>query len=334
MDPMTISALIGAGGSAASGLLNLFGQQDSKNNSTRLANEQLALQKLLANRQYDLATAGRTTARGDNISYVPGKGWVETPTDTTRSIIGSSDAVQRQQLVDMLTRGRGERDLALDRRLEEGSVADPLLQQIKYGFGAPTKEGVVGADKISRVTGVGEAADNAKGGVGAAFLRTGMNVNPTALSNIDRGAATGVRKALADSDANADPLFQAHMASFTKNKMDPYNVMATRASNIENIPFQPEQLSANLDANAANAAAVAGTRGAGGSEGLYRGFSPLINLANDRVNYDTFAGGLTENLKNLLRGWGTEKTPSGLPKVGEDGRPPSHSAVPSGGRWF
>jgi hypothetical protein len=324
-----IPALIGLGGSLLAGGASLLAQNNAQGNARGIANESNALQKLLADRQYELATAGRTDARGNKTTYVPGVGWQETPTDTTRGIIGASDAAQRQQLVDMLTRGRGERDLALNRRLEEGKVADPLLQQIKYQFGAPTKEGVVGADKISRVTGVSEQADNTKGAIGSAFLRTGMNINPTALSNVDRGAATGVRKALADADAGADPLYQAHLASFNKGKTDPYNLLATRASNIENIPFQPEQLSGNMDASMANASAVGATRGtAGASEGAYRGYSPLINLANaGGPDYGAFIGGVGENLKNILReygksnpkietesdysGWGTKGGPRG-----------------------
>ncbi len=300
-----LPALIGAGGSLISGSLSLLSGMNSASAAREAAQENNKLQQILANRQYELATAGRTDTRGNKTTYVPGVGWVETPTDTTKGIVQASDAAQRQQLVDYLTRGRGERDLALNRRLEEGSVAEPLLQQIKYGYGAPTKEAVVGADKIARVTGVNENADNARGAVGTTMLRTGGNINPTVMSNIDRGATTGVRKALADADAGADPLYQAHLAAYTKGKYDPYNTMATRASNIENVPFQPEQISGNIDASLANAAATGATRGtAGASEGIYRGMSPLINLASQGgPDYGAFAGGLTENLKNLLRAY-------------------------------
>jgi hypothetical protein len=302
-----IAALIGAAGAVAAGAMAMKSSSDARSAAGAQAGENNRMQQMLANQQYELATAGRTDARGNKTTYVPGMGWVETPTETTRGIIGASDAALRQQLVDYLGRGRGERDLALGRRLEEGSVAEPLLQQIKYGYGAPTKEGVVGADKIARVTGVSENADNAKSAVGTTMLRTGGNINPTVMSNIDRGAVTGVRKALADADAGADPLYQAHLASFNKNKYDPYNTMATRASNIENVPLQPEQLSGNMDASMANASAVGATRGtAGASEAIYRGQSPLINLASQGgPDYGAFAGGLTENLKNLLRAYNT-----------------------------
>jgi len=139
---------------------------------------------------------------------------------------------------------------------------------------------------------------------GTAALRSGTTTDPRNFSNIDKGAATGVRKALAEVDANSDPLFQQHMSSYMTGKMQPYNTMATRASNIENIPFSPETGSGNMDASMANAAAVGATRGtAGSSEALYRGFTPTFNAvgAQSQLPWGTFIGGLTENLKNMLR---------------------------------
>ncbi|MCG3771836.1 MAG: hypothetical protein JW384_03032 [Nitrosomonadaceae bacterium] len=154
-----------------------------------------------------------------------------------------------------------------------------------------------------------ENADNAKSGYGTAALRSGTTTNPMNFSNIDRGATTGIRKALAEGDANADPLFQQHMASFNSGKLQPYNTLATRASNVDNTPFAPETQSGNMDASMANAAAVGATRGtAGASEGLYRGMVPVLGAMNQKpVNYDMFAGGVTKNLQELLRAYGGGK---------------------------
>jgi hypothetical protein len=300
---------IGAAGAIGSGLLNLSAQQQQgaqQGEQLKMAMQNYILQKQQMEKQYELATAGRRDARGNQTRYVPGVGWTTDVTSGTRDIIQGSDAVQRQSLIDLLTRNRGERDLAMNRRLEEGSAASPMLAAIKNGYGAPTKEGVVGSNKIAGVTGVSENADNAKSAYGTAALRSGTTTNPNNFSNIDKGATTGIRKSLADVDAGADPLFQAHMSSYMTGKLNPYNTLATRASNIENIPFQPESQSGNMDASMANAAAVGATRGtAGASEGLYRGMVPVLGAMNQRpVNYDTFIGGVTENLKNLLRGSG------------------------------
>ncbi len=312
--PIDPVSMVGMGGSVLSGITNLLqqGQANTQQaNQLQLALANYNLQKQQADRQYELSTASRTDARGNQTYYVPGVGWKEKVSSTTQNLIGGSDAVQRQQLIDLLTSNRQEKSLALNRRLGEGSAAGALLDQIRFGYGAPTKEGVVGAGKIAGVTGISENADNAKSGYGMSALRTGVTTNPTNFSNIDRGATTGIRKSLADADANSDPLFQQHMASYMTGKMNPYNTMATRASNVENIPFAPETQSGNLDAGMANAAVTGATKGtSGASEALYRGLVPTLGAMNQRpVNYDTFMGGLTENLKNLLREKDKPSTP-------------------------
>jgi hypothetical protein len=304
VDPVTA---IGVGGSLLGGIASLFGagqQQANQQQQLQLAIQNYLLQKKQVDQQYELATAGRQDARGNRTKYVPGYGWVQDVTDGTRDLIQGSDAVQRQNIIDLLTRGRGERDLALNRRLDEGSVSNTLLNEMKGRYGAPTKEGVVGSNKIASVTGVSENADNAKSAYGTAALRSGTTTDPRNFSNIDTGAATGIRKALAQIDANSDPLFQQHMSSYMTGKMQPYNTMATRASNIENVPFSPETASGNMDASLANAAAVGATRGtAGASEALHRGAAGLSNAigAQQTLPWGTFIGGLTENIKNLLR---------------------------------
>lgn len=307
VDPVT---LIGVGGSLASGAMNLFGQRQQQDNQAaqlQLALLNYQLQQKQRQQQYELATAGRQDARGNRTSYVPGYGWKTEVTPETSDAIKGSDAVQRQRILELLTTNEDERGMARDRRLTEGSASAPLLDQLRFGYGAPTKEGVIGANKIAGVTGVNENADNAKSAFQVAAMRSGGNINPTVMSNIDRGATTGVRKALADVDAGAGPMFDAHHSSWTTGKLQPYNTLASRASNVENIPFAPETQSGNMDASMANAASVGAMRGtAGASEALYRGMAPLASAygAQRGPNYDTFIGGVTENLKNLLRGSG------------------------------
>lgn len=307
IDPITA---IGAVGSLGSGIANLFSQGQQQNNQAaqlQLALLNYQLQQKQIQQQYELATAGRTDARGNRTSYIPGYGWKTEVTPETSDAIKGSDAVQRQRIIELLTTNEDERGMARDRRLTEGSASAPLLDQIRFGYGAPTKEGVTGANKIAGVTGINENADNAKSAFQIQAMRSGGNVNPTTFSNIDRGATTGVRKALADVDAGAGPMYDSHMSSWMSGKLQPYNTLATRASNVENIPFAPETQSGNIDASMANAAAVGATRGtAGASEALYKGAVPLATAYGTQrgPNYDTFIGGVTENLKNLLRGNG------------------------------
>lgn len=304
VEPLTIATFASPIISGLFGMGAAGQQQGNQQAQLQLAIQNYMLQKRQADRQYELATASRQDARGNKTRYVPGVGWVQDVTSGTRDLIQGSDAVQRQNIIDMLTRGRGERDLALNRRLDEGSVSNTLLNEMKGRYGAPTKESVVGSRKIADVTGVSENADNAKSAYGTAALRSGTTTNPNNFSNIDKGATTGIRKALAEVDAGSDPLFQQHMSSYVTGKMQPYNTMATRASNIENIPFSPETGSANMDASMANAAAVGATRGtAGASEALYRGGFGLDKAIGGQtpLPWDMFAHGLGENIIDMLR---------------------------------
>lgn len=308
---------IGVGGSILSGVLNLMNQgkqQEQANKQLQLAETQMWGQQDMADKQYRLATAGRQDARGNYTHYVPGYGWTTDLTPESRGLIKGSDALEKNNIIQSLMRGQDEKRLAFNRRLQEGAAADPLLANLRYGYGAPTKEGVVGANKIADVTGVSENADNAKAGYAIQALRSGggIGANPTNFSNIDRGATTGIRKALADSDANASTMFDAAKSSWTAASLNPYNTLASRASNVENIPFQPTSVGTNLDASMANAAAVGASKGGAGSEALYRGYAPMANIYTNmkQPNYDTFVGGLTENLKNLLRKNGSGGSPT------------------------
>lgn len=309
MDPITGAALIGVGGSLLSGGMNLFGQRQQQGNqeqALQLAMQDYMLRKQQAERQYELSTAGQTDARGNQTRYVPGKGWVTDLTPESQSTLNRSDAVQGQGYVESLGRGAEERRGAFNRRLTEGSAASPLLDQMRFGYGAPSREGVAGASKIAGVTGAGEAGDQARGGYAASALRTGSGSVPlqSTIANIDRGATSGIRSALARGDAESGPLYQQMMSQFNEGKLNPYNMLASRASNVENMPFNPEGVSSSLDANSMRRAMGAGESMAKGNAAFAGAANPMLAaMLNQKMpNYDTFIGGLTENLKPFFKG--------------------------------
>lgn len=295
-------AIIGAVGSLGAGALNLFGQRQQQGNNEQalqMAMLNYQLQKQQMERQYELATAGQEDARGNRTRYVPGQGWVVDTTPQTDSMISGSDAVQRQGMTESLGRGRLERGQAFDRRQQEGVAASPLLQQFINKYGAPNRDAVVGANNVANVTEASEGADAIRGGFTSAALRTGSGGVPLqqSLASLDRGATGGIRSALARGDAEGGPLFQQILDQWTAGKLNPYNTLATRASNVENMPFSPESLSGNLDAVGLNRAGSASRFGASAQPNV----TPLLAaMASQRQpNYDTFAAGITANLKNL-----------------------------------
>lgn len=300
---------IGIGGSLLAGALNLSaqqGQQANQRGSLQLAMQNYLLQKQALDQQYELATAGTTDARGNQTRYVPGRGWVVDTTPQTKSLINRSDAVQGMNMAESLGRGADERRSAFNRRINEGSAASPLLDAIRYGYGAPSREGVIGASKIADVTGSTEAADQARSGYTAAALRTGTGAVPlgNTINSLDRGATAGVRSALARNDANGSSLYNSMKDQWMQSNANPYNMLATRASNVENIPFAPENLSASLDSNlAARGPAAAGALGRGAAN-MNSATTPLMAamLGQRTPNYDTFVGNLTDMAKKIP-GW-------------------------------
>ena len=314
---------IGGGFAVAGGIMNLInqGQQNQMaGKQLQLARENQMLQQIQADRQYELSTAGRTDARGNRMYYTPGVGWRTELTAGSRDAIQGSDAVERMNMIDTLFRGKDERDMAFRRRLEEGSAASPLLKQLMYGYGQPTKEGVVGAKKIADVTGVSENTDNAKSAYATQAMRSGTSVAPTNFSNMDTGATTGIRKALASADAGASPMVDAAVSSWQNTKLNPYNTLATRASNVENVPFAPSQIGNNLDASMANAAVVGASKN-NGSEAIQRGFAPMYSAMGGQkpLSYDTFTGGIGQILSGMLKKNGNQG--NGIPWQ-EDARNP------------
>lgn len=300
--------LVGLAGSAIAGGVNLAGQanqRDQQQGALQMAMQDYALRKKQMEQQYELATAGQQDARGNKTSYIPGVGWVTTLTPASQSMLNRSDAVQNQGFVESLGRGADERSTAFKRRLDEGSAASPLLDAMRYGYGAPSREGVAGASKIAGVTGASEAGDQARSGYSAAALRTGSGGAPlqTTISNIDRGATQGIRSALARGDAEAGPLFQQMTDQFNQGKLNPYNMLASRASNVENIPFNPEGISGSIDMMGTRRAAGASGDAAKGLAATSGSINPVIAamLGQRAPNYDTFIGGLTENIKPFFK---------------------------------
>jgi hypothetical protein len=206
---------------------------------------QLELQREMLRQQYQLSTAGQTDARGNQVIYDPGTNtWKTLLSPEGQALLARSDAINRMQDVQTLGRGATEKSLAYQRRLAEGSTAAPILDQLRYGYGAPTKAGVVGANKIAGATGASESADAARAGYTGAALRTGFGYAPLqqTLASVDRNATTGIRTAIANADATGNTDYNAALSGFQAPRANLYNAMATRASNVENIPFTPSNI--------------------------------------------------------------------------------------------
>lgn len=267
----------------------------------------LAEQRAIARKQLELATAGRTDARGNKTVYIPGQGWTVLPSAETASQISLNDELAKREMVRQMISGEAQRNRNAVTQVREAEAAEPLLTQFTKGYGAPTLEGVRGRRAVADVTSASENADRLQNAATSTALRTGASTIPlgTNLSSLNTGATAGIRSALASADAEADPMFQSMMRSWQGNKLDPYNMLATRASG--ETPYKPENLSSGADAALNSAAQMGAYAGARGSEGIARGYAAAgAAYPTQQPSYDLFALGIANMLK---KGFGKRVNP-------------------------
>lgn len=302
MDPFS---LITAAGSIASPVLGLFGQRSQagyNNAMIALAQRELAQQQQIADRQMEIATAGQTNARGDNVRYVPGVGWIESLSPTSRSLMGASDAETLQRSGDY-SRARIGRRMNADRRANEGSVADTELRNYRNPPNR-SQAGVEGALIEAGVANANDPIDDMRRAVQMQALRSGTGAAHVIDALASRGRGN-VRSAIANARVQAPGLYEEENSQRQSNTGNRYNLFATRASNIDDLPFSPSNVGENLDATAATARAVAPQALGGASAASARGTGGLLTTynqaRNNQPNYGLFAGSLSAGLDNLYQ---------------------------------
>jgi len=251
-------------------------QQQAIDDARRNQAMQTYLTQRGMDQQYRLSTAGQTDAYGNRVVYDPTTNtWVTATSPQGQALINRSDAIQRQFDIANLTTGQDERSMALGRRLAAGEGANALMSQFARGYGAPTKEGVVGAQKVAAATGAGESADIARGGITAAALRSGGSLTSAdqALTGVDRGGATGLRTALAQ---DYSPLYEEMRSNWTANRLNPAGTL-TQAAQPGDIPYTPSQLPTTLGSDVINRA----TRAPATAWNPYTGYT--LNAANQSL---------------------------------------------------
>jgi hypothetical protein len=210
-------ALIPAAMSLAQQFMQSQKQSGAQADAMQAQMENLAFQKQQADRQYELATAGRTNARGDSTRYAPGRGWVTLNSPDTASRISVDNALNTKEAERQFAVGEPERNRAGTRRVHEGSAAESLLSDFDNGYGLPTREGVKGKNAVAAATAATEANDLNQNAAAGAALRTGSR-----MPMISTGSgAPGLRTALAGADASGDQMFESMLKTAQGNKLDP-----------------------------------------------------------------------------------------------------------------
>lgn len=273
------SSIMGANAQNASAAYNYAAAQ----RNAEAADRERFMQMLMADRQYRQQTAPTTNARGDRTEYIPGLGWITTPSDASRGLIEASDAEQRRRLVEDPARMRRGQEENERNRLQEGNQADAFLQQLQN------------PDTIDRsalrdilysraVAGGNEGFDRAQEQASTSAARRGL---PTAdiVSQIAGQRADMRAQAGMDSELQARSAVETLQNQDQQNNANLYNLFATRAANTDNVSFQPTNISNELSAGlgaqrgGASNAGLAAVSAAGRPGGRYQQIQPNFGNA-------------------------------------------------------
>lgn len=323
VDPVTMM-MLGQGINAGAGLLSGFlgkQSQDEANaynyavNAANLQRQDQAafMQQLLAREYQQMAQAGSTNARGDRTEYIPGVGWVTTPSDATKQITSASDAEQRARLTsDSVMRRRGMQDNE-SRRLEEGQVADTFLSALRQPADYSVQS--LRDELLNRITTDTNAAyDRTADRMSTQALRSGASNAGDIMSSLNKQRANDLRSAGAGVNNNARQMYQQLESARTGNAGNLYNLLAARATNGENVSFTPSNLNDTLQnqqaAQRSNALGSANTviQGASAPGGRIQTITPDNSAAN-------LFGGIGSNIGGMLEQIGSQRQYNELLKL-------------------
>lgn len=217
---------------------------------------QEGLQREQLDQQRQMATAGQVDSRGNRIEYVPGVGWVTTPSQQTRALQTASDAEEMQRLTTDAIRSRMRRGRTEQQQLREGAAAEPLLAELT----APVQEtpadvrGLLVNRNVARaMSGRNEMRSN----IGRSSLRRG-DANPRALAELGRDGRADTRTAIAEAAYDAPVEAAARRTARLGDTTNRYNVLASRASAPDDVPFAPTGVGQSLSQLLAQRASAGG----------------------------------------------------------------------------
>lgn len=246
MDPISIALGVGSlansviqGNRAASlqraiALRNLQMQEQAQFKQNSLANRMLAMQE-----------SGQTDARGNQTRYIPGVGWVTTPSDMTRKLTDASDREElRRATIDAALRRRGMQSNET-RRGAEGARADATFNEWGQDDGYDENR-LFNMIRQRNREGLARGYDDESRNAMRQAMRSNNSNAGSIIARLAERRAEGYRKA--DSQAKIDALTQSEGLKSGRDARlgNKYNMLASRATNYEDTPFQPNNLSNSL----------------------------------------------------------------------------------------
>lgn len=259
------------------GLLGgLFGD-DANEEAAGVARQNLKFQREIANRILDAQLGSFVDARGNTVRYDPAtKTWTTDVTPITQSLIEAGDAEQLQRLTSDAALRRSGMGANATRRADEGALADALLDQ----FGGPSpysRESLEGLLSKSAMFGIDDAYDGVIQDFSRQALRTGSTGTGTTLAGLASQRAKDTSRALTDAQLQAYGLYEDLEGKRSGRLGNSYNMMASRASNYADVPFQPSPIADALSGTMTDRSRAALGAGQVASSGVGNAYGALAN---------------------------------------------------------
>lgn len=248
MDPISLAL---AGGS----LVNSVIQGNAAHNLNRaiaarnLASQETAAfnQNMLANRMLQQQEAGSTDARGNVTRYIPGVGWVTTPSEMTRRLTGASDQEELNRLtVDAALRRRGMQANEA-RRGDEGAYADETLAELRQPDQYDENR-IFNVLRQRNREGLARGFDDESRSAGRQALRSRSSNAGNIFAALAERRGEAYRRADAGAKADAIGMSESLKGQRDARLGNKYNMFASRASNFDDTQFAPNALGGQLAA--------------------------------------------------------------------------------------
>ena len=312
-----IGGLAGAGLGFAGAMENAEAQEDT--NRLNWAINIMNMQQRERERSEAIAMAlrqrrewqeGSTNILGVRTHYVPGRGWVVDSTPQVDAMVKAQQNEQMAKLTRDLPMRRKQMERNYERSFGEDALADTYRRKLENRYQLP--DDAYAADLYNAETlGLRQASADAGRRLFTNVSRTGGNVR--AYQQTADALARDTNQAYAEASLKAKLLSRGagrrEADERDKNYANLYNLFATRASQLPDVGYKPE----NIDTQGTLSSSMAGDLNTGAlATNMFAKKGGELDYTTANMGYGNAIAGLGSNIASTLRGIGARGGVSGF----------------------
>ena len=241
---------------------------------------------------------GTTDAQGNRSYFKPGVGWVTELADDQQALQELYEREETEQLNNDLQKQRGVFNDNIERQGDENVLADALLREFT-GHVRDDPRNIEGMMNNASVKGITEGFDSALEDAMRAAIRTGASNSGYVAADVGRERAAALEQAFMQNKINSRQMVQDEHASARSNSANLYNMMATRASALPGVGYNPR----NIEGQTAGAQAQAAQRALATGGNLMNAFAKQGGVM-PRIDPNYGAANAWASSGNVLAGLG------------------------------